>query len=83
MDILKFHTSQTDLAKTIKLVVDSYLENKISSDVMIENISELINLNADKYYLNTAKEVNPKVKSILGVKRLSLINNALKQVGKW
>ena len=82
MDILKFHTSQTDLAKTIKLVVDSYLENKISSDVMIENISELINLNADKYYLNTAKEVNPKVKSILGVKRLSLINNALKQVGK-
>lgn len=77
MDILKFHTNQTDLAKTIKLVVDSYLDNKISSDEMIKNVSELIKLNPDKYYHNEALEVTPKVKAILGVKRLSLINNAL------
>lgn len=80
MNILKFHTTQTELAKTIKLVIDSYLENKISNDEMIENVNELINLNADKYYIKDTKEVTAKVRSILGIKRLSLINNVLKQV---
>lgn len=82
MNILKFHTNQTDLANTIKYVIDSYLNNEISNEEMIENVNELINLNTDKYYKADTKDIATRIKLILGIKRLSLIDKVLKQVEK-
>ena len=83
MQILKYYTTQTDLANALKFIVDEYLNNNISEDKMAENIIDLINSNPDKYYKgkeNNPEEINSKVRIVLGKRRLSLINNVLRQV---
>jgi uncharacterized protein (TIGR04540 family) len=82
MEISKFHTTQADLANTLKIVIDSYMESEIKEEEMVESVVDLITLNTDKYYAKGTDEVAYKVKALLGVKRLSLVKKVLRQVGK-
>ena len=78
MQILKFYTTQTDLATALKFVVDEYLSNNISEESMSTYVNDLIESNNDIYYKNG--EIASKVRVVLGKKRISLINNVLRQV---
>ncbi len=78
MQILKYYTTQTDLANTLKLIIDEYLNNNISEEIMADHINDLIESNPDKYYKDG--EIASKVSNVLGKKRLSLISNVLRQV---
>ena len=81
MQIVKYYTTQTDLATALKFIVDEYLENNMTDDEMSTYINDLIDSNPDIFYKND--KVPTRIKAILGKKRLSLINNVLRQVRGW
>lgn len=78
MDVKKFYTTQDDLGNSLKLIIDSYLENEISNDNLIDIINEIINLNKDIYWSNFVNnEIAARVRGKLGIKRIDIISKVL------
>lgn len=83
MEVNKFYTNQNDLAETLKEIIDRYIAKEISNQKMVDTVYELIKLNEDKYFSNMGeREIAPRVKGKLGVKRLSIISKVFEMKGE-
>ena len=83
MEVKKFYTNQNDLAETLKEIIDGYIAEEISNQKMVDTVYELIKLNEDKYFSNIdRREIAPRVRGKLGVKRLSIISKVFEMKGE-
>lgn len=83
MEVKKFYTNQNDLAETLKEIIDRYIAEEISNQKMVDTVYELIKLNEDKYFSNiTEREIAPRVRGKLGVKRLNIISKVFEMKGE-
>lgn len=75
INIRLYYKNQLDLGYSLKDIIDSYFDNKISNLELEENIKAVVNANKDKFFKDN--EIAPKPKQILGKTRLQLLTNIL------
>lgn len=75
MELKRFYRTQRDLAIALNQLIDSYWDNQIQEDELIQNIKVIYENNSDK--LLKDKEFTKVVLQQCGKRRLSIVSKIL------
>lgn len=78
IQIQKYCSNQQQVANSLKLLVDSYTNGKISNTEFEKLVRNIFDINRDKLYIEN-NTIAVKVSRIVGKKRLDIIKKVLEQ----
>ncbi len=74
--MITYFKNQSDLAETLKTVIDKYWDMEVDENEFIEYLKQVAKNNQELLYKND--DYTTVVKQKLGIKRLGLLNKILK-----